>query len=102
MIKPNLFLNGAQSTHFILFTYLKCSENYQSLPPILISKTNVNFPDDIKNNLLKNVFFKITRETAVCLYLAKGGQAGMYKYRYFTLGSQEFISAVWVVDFSMK
>jgi len=34
-----------------------CSETYQSLPPILISLTNVNFPDDIKNNLRKNVFF---------------------------------------------
>ncbi len=34
-----------------------CSETSLCLPPILISLTNVNFPDDIKNNFRKNVFF---------------------------------------------
>ena len=39
---------------------------------------------------------------ADCLYLAKAGQACMNNYRYFTIGSQEFITEVWVVDFSME
>lgn len=37
----------------------------------------------------------------VCLYLAKGGQDFMYKYGYFTIGSQEFIIEVWEENFSM-
>jgi len=44
-----------------------CSETYQSLPTILISLTNVNFPDDIKNNLRKNVFLK-SREKRQSVY----------------------------------
>ncbi len=40
--------------HFLLS---QCSETSLCFPPILITLTNVNFPDDIKNNLWKNVFF---------------------------------------------
>jgi len=39
------------------FHLSQCSETSLCLPPILITQTNIKYPDDIKNNLRKNVIF---------------------------------------------